>query len=45
MTQAIEIGPIVFCTDAGHEVHTHRPSNSTDPWFCFYCGATDHKAV
>lgn len=38
-----EYGPLVWCDDAQQETHTQRPYKSTDPWFCFYCGRTDHK--
>ena len=37
-----EIGPIVWCEETNDIAHTHRYGNK-DPWFCFKCGATDHK--
>ena len=42
---ATEFGPVVFCDYAEQESHTHRPSGSSDPWFCFKCGSTEHKEI
>jgi hypothetical protein len=40
-----EYGPFVWCDDVQDVASTRRPAKSNDPWFCIYCGETDHRTI
>lgn len=40
-----EYGPVVYCPATCDYESTHRPTGSSDPWFCMACGGTGHEPL